>query len=89
MNNEKVIEQVRQKLNSFNKLRTKYNFLHNEWKKSILAGNWEAVKILFKEMNNVDIVYTKIHLELLNYKVLLNRVNTKDKYAIITGAGYY
>ena len=89
MNIEKVVEQTRQKLNSFNDLRKKYNTMHREWQKAVLRGNWEAVEILSREMKSVDVLYEKIHLELLNYKVLLNKVNTKNKYAVITGAGYY
>ena len=37
MNNEKVIEQTRQKLVSFNESRKKYNTLHQEWKNAVFS----------------------------------------------------
>ena len=86
---EEMIEQVRQVLELFNQSRKRYNILHKEWIKAVNNQRWEASKIIRKEMNKVDLLYETYHMELLSWKVQLNRINTAEKYIVITGAGYY
>ena len=85
----RVRETARQVLELFNESRKKYNHLHKEWIKSVCNGRWEASKILRKEMDKVYQVYETYHMELLAWKIHLNKINTSEKYLIITGAGYY
>ena len=86
---EIMAEKVRQILVLFNQARKKYNTLHKEWLKAIDNERWEASKIIRKEMYKVNTIYESHHVELLLWKVHLSRINTPEKYIIITGAGYY
>ena len=83
MNREDAIVTIKQKILSFNIMRSKYNYIHKEWKKAVLLGQWEAVSILKKELNSVDIFYEKFHLELIYF----NLRHKKDK-DVIMGVGY-
>lgn len=89
MDIEEMTEKVRQILELFNQSRKRYNVLHKEWIKAINNQRWEASKILRKEMEKVNLIYESYHVELLVWKVELSKINTPEKYVVITGAGYY
>lgn len=89
MDLEEMKEKVRQILELFNHSRKRYNLLHNEWIKAVNNQRWEASKILRKEMEKVNVLYETYHVELLAWKVELSKINTTEKYVVITGAGYY
>ena len=89
MDVEEMTEKVRQILELFNQSRKRYNVLHKEWIKAINNQRWEASKILRKEMEKVNLIYESYHVELLVWKVELSKINTPEKYVVITGAGYY
>lgn len=84
-----LAEEIKITVDAFNKMRIRYNLLHKEWVKSIYEEDFRLAKAIRRDLDKVDVIYNNYHLELLKYKAYLNKVNTSEKYIVITGAGYF
>lgn len=88
-NMDELVAEIKGVVEAFNRLRLKYNLIHSEWVKAVKESDFRLARLIMKDMERIEVPYHNHHLQLINYKAYLRKVNKPEKYIAITGAGYF